>query len=105
MIGGGKLFSANCIYDSGNNYHSLISKELLEENNINYWPLEAQALNVNLEPVRIIGRVQLRFTLDKSKSSFVETFYIPSVTSKVVNLGLRFLQNNKINLLFDTNEI
>ena len=102
---GGKLFSANCIYDSGNNYHSLISKELLEENNINYWPLEAQALNVNLEPVRIIGRVQLRFTLDKSKSSFVETFYVPSVTSKVVNLGLRFLQNNKINLLFDTNEI
>ncbi len=102
---GNKLFSANCLYDSGNNYHSLISKELLESNSITYWPLEAQALNVNLEPVRIIGRVTLNFTLDKSTKNFCETFYIPEVTSKVVNLGLRFLQKNKINLLFESNEI
>ena len=43
------------LYDSGNNFHSLISQELLEENNVTYWPLEAQALSVNLEPVKIIS--------------------------------------------------
>ena len=102
---GGELFTARCLYDSGNNFHSLISKELLSENHIDYWPLQAQALNVNLEPVKIIGRVTLKLTIDKSKKIFVETFYVPDITSRIVNLGLRFLQQNKINLMFDTNEI
>ena len=97
----GGEFLQHALVDTGNNFRSLISKEILDDNKITFTPANLSALSVDLKPVNIIGHVSLKFSFDGSDKIFEETFYIPETTSKIINLGYEFLKVNRINLLLD----
>ena len=67
--------------DTGNNFKSIISKEILKLENIQFTPVKLSALSVDLEPVDIIGYVKLQFNFVGSDKLFEETFYITENTS------------------------
>jgi hypothetical protein len=94
-------FLQRALIDTGNNFRSLISKEILDDNKITFTPTQLNALSVDLKPVNIIGHVHLQFNFEGSDQLFEETFYIPENTSKIINLGYEFLKTNSINLLLD----
>ena len=97
----GGEFLQHALVDTGNNFRSLISKEILDDNKITFTPANLSALSVYLKPVNIIGHVNLKFSFNGSDKIFEETFYIPETTSKIINLGYEFLKVNRINLLLD----
>lgn len=100
---GNNSFQALSLLDTGNSYKSLISKEILERNKIPYLPVNLSAYSVDLKIVRIIGKVELSFKFLGSDTKFKELFFVPEITSNIVNLGSQFLFTNKINLLLDRN--
>ncbi len=100
-----KSFSNRILFDTGNNFYSLISKDVLKEQNISYYPLNVTAYSIDLQPVSIIGKVELKFRFKNIDKIFKETFFIPHNTSRVINLSVRFLHLNKINLLFSENKV
>jgi hypothetical protein len=89
------------IVDTGNNFNSLISREILDKHGIGFCPAQLSAYSVDLKKVNIIGYVELKFRFAGTMAVFTETFYIPEVTSKLVNLGSDFLKKNKINICLD----
>ena len=91
------------LLDTGNNFRNLISREILERNKISYLPVNLAAYSVDLKQVKIIGKVELTFRFAGSSHVFTEIFYVPEITSNIVNLGSQFMCNNKINLLLDRN--
>ncbi|MCP4053877.1 MAG: RNA-directed DNA polymerase, partial [Mesoflavibacter sp.] len=98
-------FRALSLLDTGNSFKSLISREILEKHNIPYCPVNLSAYSVDLKLVQIIGKVELSFKFVGSNKEFKELFFVPNITSKIVNLGSEFLCSNKINLLLDQNQI
>ena len=103
--GGVGSFKNKVLFDTGNNFYSLINKDILNEQNIQYWPLNITAYSVDLKPISIIGKVTLNFKFPGINKTFKETFYIPYCTSRVINLSVRFLHQNKINLMFSENKV
>ena len=103
LLNGEETFHEIALLDTGNNYQSLISREILERNNISYCPVRLNAYSVDLKKVNIIGRVELKFNFKGSKQVLKETFLVPEVTSKIVNLGSEFLIKNRINILLEKN--
>ena len=104
-INGVGTFHALSLLDTGNSFKSLISREILEKNNIPYCPVNLSAYSVDLKLVKIIGKVELFFKFVGSDKEFKELFFVPDITSKIVNLGSHFLCSNKINLLLDQNKL
>ena len=97
------MFHELSLLDTGNNFRNLIGKEILEKNNIPYLLVNLAAYTVDLKQVRIVGKVKLSFQFVGSSHGFTELFYVPEITSNIVNLGSQFMCNNKINLLLNRN--
>lgn len=97
----GGEFLQNALIDTGNNFWSLISKEILEDKKISFTPANLSALSVDLKPVNIIGHFHSQFSIIGSNQLFEETFYVPENTSKIINQCYEFLKMNRINLLLD----
>jgi hypothetical protein len=89
------------IIDTGNNFNSLISREILDKHGIEFCPAKLSAYSVDLKKVNIIGYVELKFRFAGTQAVFTEIFYVPEVTSRLVNLGSDFLKKNKINICLD----
>ena len=72
--GGTELSSEITLLDTGNNFKSLISREILETNKISYLPVKLSALSVDLKKVNIVGRINLKFKFAGSDTEFQEIF-------------------------------
>ena len=103
--GGLDVFDGVGLLDTGNNYRNLISRELLEENNIAYLPVKLTAYSVDLKAVNIVGKVELSFKFQGAETEFKELFFVPEISSRIVNLGAKFMYRNRINLLLNENKI
>ena len=93
------------LIDTGNNFYNLISPDILNKHDISYLPVNKIAYSIDLSTVKIIGQVELEFNFNQSTKTFKELFYIPEHMSDVINLGAKFLKENKINILLDKNVI